>query len=142
MAEDALPASSHLIVTPAPVRASDPASHNMGHMKLALPVFCLSLFSSSVLGFKEDDTKLINRSLLRSLMRREVETTVGSVSDDFEATTSDNFVIIDEDPALLDVDTSEEEREEGGYDGLANTEINCHKCLRASFNFKKVYFLC
>ena len=75
-------------------------------------------------------------------MRREVETTIGSVSDELEATTSDNFVIIDEDPAKLDVDTLEEDGEEGGYDGLANTEINCHKCLRASFNFKKVYFLC
>ena len=73
-------------------------------------------------------------------MRREVETTVGSVSDELETTTSDNFVIIDEDP--LDVDTPEEDGEEGGYDGLANTEINCHKCLRASFNFKKVYIFC
>ena len=111
MALYALPTSSHCNTGPSASQCSDsdPGSHNMGHTKLALPVFCLSLFSSSVLGFKEDDTKLLNRSLLRSLMRREVETTVGSVYDDFEATTSDNFVIIDEDPTLIDVDTLEEE---------------------------------
>ena len=81
--------------------------------------------------------------LFRFLIRREVETTIKSVSDDFEETTTrDNYHMIDsdDDPTLtIDLlDTLAEDEGDGEYDGLANTEINCHKCLRASFNFKKV----
>ena len=45
----ALPTSSHCNTGPSASQCSDsdPGSHNMGHTKLALPVFCLSLFSSS-----------------------------------------------------------------------------------------------
>ena len=83
--------------------------------------------------------------MFRFLIRREVETTIKSVSDDFEETTTrDNYHMIDsdDDPTLtIDLlDTLAEDEGDGGYDGLANTEINCHKCLRASFNFKKVNF--
>ena len=27
---------------------------------------------------------------------------------------------------------------EGGNDGLENTDVNCHKCLKSSFKFRKV----
>ena len=77
-------------------------------------------------------------------MRREVDTTIKSVSDDFEESTMDNYHMIDSDDApTLTKDllgTLAEDEWNGEYDGLANTEINCHKCLRASFNFKKVNF--
>ena len=74
-------------------------------------------------------------------MRREAETTldtIDGVSDDIEASTSESIKIIDEDddPTLTPDDY------DMGYDGLDNTEINCHKCLRASFNFKKVNSIC
>ena len=68
--------------------------------------------------------------LFRFLIRREVETTIKSVSDDFEETTTrDNYHMIDsdDDPTLtIDLlDTLAEDEGDGEYDGLANTEINC-----------------
>merc|ERR1719422_4850 len=40
---------------------------------------------------------------------------------------------------VVDEDVSEEENEYED-EGLDNTEVNCHKCLKASFSFKKVNF--
>ena len=62
-------------------------------------------------------------------MRREAEDTTDVADTDLII---DNVVVVDE-------DVSEDEYED---EGLDNTEVNCHKCLKASFSFKKVINCC
>ena len=60
-------------------------------------------------------------------MRREAEDTTDVADTDLII---DNIVVVDEDVS--------EEVNEYEDEGLDNTEVNCHKCLKASFSFKKV----
>merc|ERR1712227_73577 len=80
---------------------------------------------SSDLTWDNNMSKLILGLLLLSLvqaspdlrLRREAEDTTDVADTDLII---DNVVVVDE--------------------GLDNTEVNCHKCLKASFSFKKVNF--
>ena len=56
------------------------------------------------------------------------ETTVDTVAVDGEMSMEETVEIIEND----EPSSNSEDK------GLDNTEVNCHKCLRASFNFRKV----
>ena len=64
-------------------------------------------------------------------MRREAEDTTDVADTDLII---DNVVVVDEDVS--------DEVNEYEDEGLDNTEVNCHKCLKASFSFKKVIYCC
>ena len=51
---------------------------------------------------------------------------------------ADTDIIVD-DVAVVDEDVSAEVNDYED-EGLDNTEVNCHKCLKASFSFKKVKY--
>ena len=60
------------------------------------------------------------------------ETTVDTVAVDGEMSVEETVEIIENDEPSSNSDEDK---------GLDNTEVNCHKCLRASFNFRKVDIL-
>ena len=57
------------------------------------------------------------------------ETTVDTVAVDGEMSMEETVEIIENDEPSSNSDEDK---------GLDNTKVNCHKCLRASFNFRKV----
>ena len=60
------------------------------------------------------------------------ETTIDTVAVDGETSVEETVEIIENDEPSSNSDEDK---------GLDNTEVNCHKCLRASFNFRKVDIL-
>ena len=62
----------------------------------------------------------------------ESQATTTVITEDEDTTENVNEMLHDQD------DMEHEENDED--EGLDNTDINCHKCLKASFNFRKVKY--
>ena len=70
-------------------------------------------------------------------VRRETETKIAESEATSTVITEDDVTTEIVTEMLHDEDDMEHEDND---EGLDNTDINCHKCLKASFNFRKVKY--